>query len=416
MSNKKRKIPFVHMAWRNARRNTRRTLLTVTAIMVAVAALIFMESYIAGALDNMLNTYARVESGHVRIRKEGYSARERFLPIHENIPDLSNLIQVIRTREYVAEALPRIRSTVLVDGAESNRPGLLIGIDLAHEEGYFNPTEITTEGRIPIPGNAEVLIGQDFAEKLNVGVGDEVTLLGQTAYRSLGGIRLTITGLVSTGMAYLDKMLLLASIDQVQMMTYLDDATTEILVFAHDHEMADSVATMLTSELAPISASTLEIKSWRQFSDIVRLMETMEPFFGVAVFILLLMAGLIIVNTMLMTVLERTNEFGMLSALGMRKSDVILLIVIEGLVIGLIGAVVGGALGTGLAVWIEQTGIDITAAAKGIDLPFQGILYTDWNLGQTLTNAIMGILTAGLAALYPAWRVIRKTPAEALRA
>ena len=131
--------------------------------------------------------------------------------------------------------------------------------------------------------------------------------------------------------------------------------------------------------------------------------------------LMLLMAGLIIINTMLMTVMERTQELGMQAALGMRRSDIVFLIVSEGLVIGLIGGVVGAVLGSGVGIWLEHTGIDFTAAARSIDLPFQGMVYPDWSLSYAVIGVACGVFAAGAAALYPALRAIKMAPAEALR-
>ena len=136
------------------------------------------------------------------------------------------------------------------------------------------------------------------------------------------------------------------------------------------------------------------------------MMDSMVPMLAVFFFILLFMASLIIINTMLMTVMERTREFGMLAALGMRRSDIVRLIVLEGLVIGLIGAAIGGVLGTG---------IDVTAAAKGIEMPFQGRIYPDWTPLYTVFSGFLGMITAVMASLYPAFRAVQKTPAEAIR-
>jgi putative ABC transport system permease protein len=146
------------------------------------------------------------------------------------------------------------------------------------------------------------------------------------------------------------------------------------------------------------------------------MMQVAEVAFGIMLFIMLLMAALIIVNTMLMSVMERTQEFGMQAALGMRRSDIVALVLTEGLVIGIMGAIAGGALGTGFALWLERTGIDVSTAMEAIDIPFQGIFYPDWQLRFVIAAAAIGMVAAVIAALYPAWRAARLTPAEALRA
>jgi putative ABC transport system permease protein len=159
----------------------------------------------------------------------------------------------------------------------------------------------------------------------------------------------------------------------------------------------------------------MEVLSWLDQGQLMRTMQMMKPMLGVVMGLMLLMAGLIIVNTMLMTVMERTHELGMQAALGMRRSDIVFIIVSEGLVIGLIGGVIGAVLGSGVGIWLENTGIDFTAAARGIDLPFQGIVYPDWTLSYAVIGMFLGMFAAGLAALYPALRAIKMAPAEALR-
>jgi len=105
----------------------------------------------------------------------------------------------------------------------------------------------------------------------------------------------------------------------------------------------------------------------------------------------------------------------MQAALGMRRSDIVFLIVSEGLVIGFLGGIVGAVLGSAVGIWLEHSGLDFTAAARGIDLPFQGIVYPDWTLSYAVIGMLLGMLAAGLAALYPALRAIKMAPAEALR-
>ncbi len=415
MSKRRRRIPVFRLAWRNTRRNTRRTLLTVIAVTIAVTAITFMFAYITGILGNFVDSYARSESGHVRIRKDGYTERERLMPVYLKVDGVSELLSSIREHPDVEEAVPRIRSSVLVDGAGSNRPGLLLGLDLDREGPYLNPTGMAVNGNPPRPGFPEVMIGTEFADRLSIDVGDTITVLGQTAYRSLGGLRLVVTDLAFSGISFLDNSMLVLPIDQAQELADMPDAATEILVFSHDAELAESLAAQLEEQLAPIVEGDIEVLSWLDQGQLMRTMQMMRPLLGVVMGLMLLMAGLIIVNTMLMTVMERTQELGMQAALGMRRSDIVFLIVSEGIVIGLLGGFVGAILGSGVGIWLEHSGIDFTAAARGIDLPFQGMVYPDWALSYAVTGMLLGILAAGVAALYPALRAIKMAPAEALR-
>ncbi len=415
MSKPRRRIPIVRLAWRNTRRNTRRTVLTVIAVTVAVTAITFMFAYITGILGNLVDSYARSESGHVRIRKDGYTERERLMPVYLKVDSVSALLSIIREHPDVEEAVPRIRSSVLVDGAGSNRPGLLLGLDMDREAAYMNPADLAVNGNPPRAGYPEVMIGDEFAEKLEISVGDTITVLGQTAYRSLGGLRLVVTDLASSGMSFLDNSMLVVPLDQAQLLADMPDAATEILVFAHDAELAEPLAIELKAELELEVTGDIEVLSWLDQGPLMRTMQMMRPMLAVIMGMMLLMAGLIIINTMLMTVLERTQELGMQAALGMRRSDIVFLIVSEGLVIGLIGGVVGAILGSGIGIWLEHTGIDFTAAARTIDLPFQGMVYPDWSLSYAVIGMALGVFAAGVAALYPALRAVKMAPAEALR-
>ena len=133
--------------------------MTAVAVAVAVAALTYSQSHIDGIIGNLLETYAKTESGHVRIRRAGYSDRERAMPVHLSLRNVQEVRAIAEQHEDVVAALPRIRAAVLVDAMESNKPGVILGVDLAAEEGYLSPMAMVQEGRLPEPGSAEMLIG-----------------------------------------------------------------------------------------------------------------------------------------------------------------------------------------------------------------------------------------------------------------
>ncbi|MFO7768530.1 MAG: FtsX-like permease family protein [bacterium] len=409
--------PIFALAARNTRRNTRRTLLTVTAVTVAVMATVFALAYIEGILGNVLDTFARTQSGHVRITDERYPDRERFMPLHLNVSSLSDLLPVIHTHPGVEAALPRIRAGVLVDFEEQNEPSLMLGIDIQREAGYLDPAGMLTSGSLPSPERPEVMVGEGLAERLGIAVGDTITLLGQTAYRSVGGLGAVVSGIGSSGIPSLDRSIVILPLEQAQYMTYLEDGATEILVFtSHPEQEAVPLASSLQEELDSILPGELTATSYIEQGSLMRMMESSDAVFGILLLIILAMAGLIILNTMLMSVMERTREFGMMAAMGMRRGEIVSLILAEGLVIGTVGAAAGGALGSAFALWLERIGIDVTSAMSSTNLPFQGVVHPDWQLGYLAGGVVLGVITAVAATLYPAWKAVRQQPAESLRA
>jgi len=401
------------LAWRNTLRNTRRTILTGSAVVVAATAVIFMMAYIKGIVANVEDAFAINQSGHARITAQGFQERERFMPLYLNIPNAGDVVAAVRAHPAVEAALPRIRSAVLANTDTMNTGALALGIDLAAEHDYLAPQDMLDQGRMPEPGLGEALVGAGLAEKLGLAPGDSLTILGQTAWRSFGGLRVLVAGTARSGMAYLDQSLVILPLDQAQLMAEMPDAVTEILVLARQKAQRDTLAALLRSgvDLPP----GVEVTSWRAEGGLLGLIQFAGVVWNVFLVILMAMAGLIIVNTMLMAVLERTQELGMLAAMGMRRRSMMRLILSEGLIIGLGGSLIGAAIGTALALCVQHVGIDLSAAMEGTSFPMSPIIYVHWHWTQVLVATILGVATGVLASIYPARRAIKLAPAEALR-
>ena len=415
MSEPRRMVPFLRLAWRNAHRSVRRTALTASAVTVAAATVVFGRGYVRGALDNISDTFWRTETGHVRVRREGFTARERSLPAHLSVPGAVALARDVAALPGVRGAVPRIRSFALVDGAGANRGGLLLGLDLALETDLWRPQGMLVAGRLPEPGRAEALVGEGIARKLGVGVGDSLTLLVQTSYRSLGGLRVAVAGLARSGMAFLDNAMLVVPLDQAQAMLDLEGGATEVLVFSEDAGDTEAVLARVREAVGGRIPGGAEVRAWWEQSQMMRLLAASDAMMAIVYALLLMMAGLVVVNTMLMAVMERTKEFGTQAALGMRPGDVVRLVAVEGAVIGALGGAVGSAIGSAITLYLGVTGIDFSAYSQAMALPFSPIVYPDWSWADALGSVALGTVAAGLAALVPARRAARLQPAEALR-
>ncbi|MGE0556295.1 MAG: ABC transporter permease, partial [Gemmatimonadales bacterium] len=252
-----------------------------------------------------------------------------------------------------------------------------------------------------------------LARRLGVEVGDTIVLLGQTAYRSLGGIRLVVGGLAESGIPSWDDIVTVLPLDQAQRLLDLSDGATEIVVLLRDPDHAAAAIEPIRAALGPTDA--LEVRTWLEQGPLIRTLQSARGGYSVVFLLLMGMAGLVIVNTMLMTVMERAQEHGVQSALGMRKRDLLRLIVTEGAVIGALGAVAGAVAGTVVAVTLGRIGIDASQAARTVAAPFQGVIHPVWSWWHSMLGVVVGVATAALATLYPAWRLRRLRPAEALR-
>ena len=415
MSEERRRVPYVRLAWRNARRSVRRTVLTASAVTVAAAAVVFGRAYVRGAVDNIADTYSRTESGHVRVRRGGFTARERSLPAHLALPGAVALAHDLAALPGARAALPRIRAFALVDGAGANRGGLLLGLDLEREADFWRPRGMLAAGRLPSAGRAEALVGEGIARKLGVGLGDSLTLLVQTAYRSLGGLRVSVTGLARSGLRYLDDAMLIVPLDQAQAALDLGEGATEVVVFAADPEEAEALLTLVKGAVPERVPEGAEVRAWWEQSQLMRLLASTDAMMAIVWGLLLLMAALVVVNTMLMAVMERTRELGTQAALGMRRGDLVRLVVAEGAVIGALGGAAGVVIGSGITLYLGLTGIDFSAYSRAMALPFSPVVYPAWAWADALGSVALGTLAAGLAALVPARRAARLQPAEALR-
>jgi len=404
---------LLRLALRNLGRNRRRTLLTLSAMVVSSALLILALGVFSGMLQDMLSSTTEQYHGHLVVSRDGYQEdRDMFA----NFSADAVAPERLRKIAGVVATSPRLRSFGLVSHRQSSYPAELLGIDPQLEQQVTTLQQHLVAGKyLPQPAGDAALIGAGLAKKLGVAPGDELVFLTQAADGSIGNDLLHISGIFRTGDTGHDNSLLLVGLPWLQRVTALPGTLHEIAVRIAEPLQAESLRSLLQPQLA----EGLRVYDWGELLPEMR--EAIASFDVsrlIVVMILYLATALGILNTFFMAVMERTREFGILMALGMRPWSIRLLVLLECLLLGLLALVCGVTLGVLLTWYMQVRGIDLSdwitpvTYAGGTILPRLHAVFEAYNL---LVPAALLLVICLAAGFLPANRAAKLQPVEALR-
>jgi ABC-type lipoprotein release transport system permease subunit len=401
------------LAFRNLWRNRRRTLLTLSAMVVSAALLILALGVFSGMFKDMLSSATEQYHGHLVLAQPEYHLRrDLFAHLPVAITDqafLANEAEIIGSS-------PRLRSFGLLSRKDSSQPVELLGVVPGRERQVTTLQNQLTLGHYPAEntGNS-ALIGQGLARKMRVAPGDELVFVTQAADGSIGNDLLIVSGIFATGDSRHDNNLVLAPLAWLQKVLVLPGRIHEVAMVVADPMVATDVADRLETLLP----KDLEILTW---GDLLPEMREVIAAYDVSrmiiVTILYLATGLGILNTFFMSVMERTREFGILMAQGMRPWTVRGLVLLETLLLGCIALSIGLFCGAAMTLYMQQVGIDLSdyitsvTYAGGTILPR---LHAVFETGNFLVPAGMLLLVSLLAGFLPANRAARLDPVSAVR-
>jgi ABC-type lipoprotein release transport system permease subunit len=403
---------LVRLAWRNVWRNRRRTLIAVLAIALGLALLVFFDSFLAGAKQSIYGNVVKLQGGNVQIHAPGYLERAKRLPLLP-LDDSAGAVAVALTDARAVAASRRINTGGMVSSREGTFPVVVGGIEPEKEAPVGLLIDNIVQGRYLEAGDEDfILLGQALADRLEVSAGDRVTLVGRATHEQMRRRTMTVAGIYDVGLPEVEKGMVYISLLEAQTLFDLRDQATEIAVFLERVGQEPVVVAGLQTALPGY-----EINSWEELSPgLKQSVEANELFMDIFALVILLIAGIGILNLLLMAVFERTREIGLLAAMGLKRRETLVLFLLEGMLIGLMGALAGGLLGVALTVVVGQFGIDYSGMSEATELTaLMGQrayprLAVDLLIGRAVTVAII----ATLASLYPAWQASRREPAEAL--
>jgi len=407
---------LLRIAWRNVWRNRRRTVIAIAAMSLALTLIVVFDGMMGGMTGVMYENTVRHSGGHVLVHALGYREKANQLPLYP-VPMVhaEAAVEFAMTQPGVTIAAKRIQTAGLLSSREGSFPTVFIGIEPEREAGVALLSEQVVAGRYLTADDEDViLIGRGMADALDVGVGDRITLSGRATHEQMRQRTMTVVGIYEFGGDLMEKSSSYMSLAEAQTLFDLRDQVTEVGVYME--EMGDEIP--IVNALRP-ALPGYEVDAWDTISpEMVDAMAMDEQMLAILNVVILLIAGVGIFNLMLMVVVERTREIGLIAAMGMKRQEIVALFLIEGGILGAVSGVVGSLLGGLLNLWGSRAGLPMPYDMESLDMAIAALMgdriFFASDVGILVTRSLTVVGVALVASLYPAWRASRREPAEAL--
>jgi putative ABC transport system permease protein len=399
------------MALRNLARNRRRSLTAFFIIVVGIVAMVLSEGFIHWIFWAMREGTIQFQSGHVQVVRPDYFSKGISDPFHYLLPRDSSALKALEATPGVKLVAPRLKVTGLISHGETTLAFQGEGVVPAKEDVLSKALNIVQGQTLSGSGASEVILGRGLARNLGVEIGDTVALLATASGGGINGIDAQVAGIfTSTSQAY-DNSALRLPLSQAQSLLRVQGAHEWLILLDKTDETDDFLAQFRAR--FPGAGSSFEFVPWYAHADFYNKTVSL---FSRQIDVLRLIIGLIIVlsisNMLVMNAMERTGEVGTMLAIGLKRRKILRMFAIEGLALGVLGGVVGVALGYLLAELISSIGIPMPPP-PGMDRGYTGEIRITTSL---LVHAfLLAAVTTSLAGLYPAWKASRQQIVNALR-
>jgi len=404
----------LRLAWRNLWRHARRSWLTIGAMVFSNILLVFMISLQFGMYELMIENTLRVFTGYLQIQAPGYKDDQKMRQV---VPGVDAMAQKLRTELATDRVSARGVAFVLVSSEDRTYGIQLFGVDPRYEPGVSSLPGLVHEGRFLEDNSAsDIYIGTVLARNLRVGLGDELTILGSGPDGSFAAAVASVVGIFDSGVTAIDRNIAEVPLGFFQDAFYMGDAGHEIVL------VGDSLASLpaFKTKVATLMPgdNSLVLHDWDALQP--GLKQAIQADISSAFFmygILVILVAFSVLNTQLMSVLERTREFGIVMALGVSPGHLGRLVILETILMAAIGLVAGAVLGALVTTWFSYHGFSYPGMAEmaaTFNLPAR--FYPQVSFLSAVLGPLVVFLFSLIAALYPAIRMNWLEPVAAMRA
>ncbi len=402
-------IQLLKMAIRDLGRNRRRSFFSSLALGIGLALLLLMAAFIQGEMGSALDTGIRLQSGHLQIRARTYDEIKTSLKWEDLVENPGQVASQVSSLAPVSVATPRLFATGIISVRDETAGVRVIGIDpLSPANDPFR--EGLVRGEFLAPDDRQgILIGLSLADKLGLDAGSQISMSVNTSNGDVVEQTFTVRGIYTTETNAFDSFSVFLPLDKAQTLTQTENHASSIFVMLKDMEQTDAVASALQS-------SSYEVLTWTQMNDFIIQYENLANSYMVILYLIVLaITATVIVNTLVMSVFERTREIGILSAVGMKSRNIMTMFLAESSLLAVGGILMGLVLGFLAVAFFSKYGFNIESmGVTGILI--SNTIHTKLTLEDTVNLTVLAFVVTLLAGLFPAVLAARMEPVDALRA
>jgi putative ABC transport system permease protein len=355
----------------------------------------------------------------VNVTTTEYRQRERFMPASAAIPDADAVVGAIRSTPGLSDRLvqvtPRVLMGVVLSSGTATKAARCIAGDPQTEKTMLMLDRAILPGGSYLEAAGTAVIGKKLADDLGLRVGDTLKVITEKADYGMGFKKFRIAGLFHTGLDTFDGSTFLVSLADARDLLGLGRGASEILVMLKDYREADAAARLITARLAAAGLTGLSVQSWTALGDIASLVTLSQSIYFWGEIVVAFLGAFIIANILMMVVLERKREIGILMSMGMERVRILWLFLVEGIFLGAIGSAAGVIVGTALNLLLGIRGLDMTKTISGAGIPLDNVIRPAVHPVNVAWLFFVGIAVAAVMSFLPSRTASRMDPIDAIR-
>ena len=399
------------MAWYNLWRRWRRSVLVILMIAGSMTAMLAIEGLYDGMVKTMRESTIRSDSGEVSVYGEKFRL---YKSLDYAMKDTRTLQKTVQEDPSVRTYAVRIAQTGLASTARKSSMARLVGIDLASEERFGQLSKFVTEGNITWGRRQNgCTVGKQLAHDMDLEVGHRLVFSSQNVQGDISSLSLRVTAIIQTTNLLIDNETIFIALPRSRTFSGLGEfGATQVAMRTETLADTEAVAAKMKKAFPG-----LDVESWKQLYPVLMQMQDMMRIFNSITFGIVMLVVLIgIFGVMLVSILERTREFGILIALGTPQGQLRLQVTFEALALGILGFAVGAVFSYGALWYLVHEGLDLRAYAAGLEaFGYNAVIFADIKL-RYFTNTFFAIVVAALVSvLLPMYRLKKLNPIEVIQ-